>query len=152
MAVRKTRANRNKGRGTTTAPPKSTTKRLVLLALFVAVVLASVFAANSRRAHRQTAANHSRNEVAGISSAKVPRTLPELIALKPGELNGTDIALMNLLCAKGLPGAESLNIDESVATLDQWAQHAKHEIDRNYHRFRADPGYFYHSEGQILRF
>src|SRR5208282_2951473 len=60
-----------------------------------------------------------------VSTLKLPRTLPELLALKPDELEGTDIALMNLLCAQGLPGAENLNLDECLATLDQWAQHAK---------------------------
>ncbi len=53
---------------------------------------------------------------------------------------------MNLLCAEGLPGAENLNVDECLATLDQWAQHAKREIERNYHHFREDPAYYYHSE------
>ena len=81
-----------------------------------------------------------------ISPAKSPRTLAELLELKPAELEGTDIALMNLLCAEGLPGAEILKVEDCLATLDQWAQHAKREIDRNYHHFREDPAYYYHSE------
>jgi hypothetical protein len=53
---------------------------------------------------------------------------------------------MNLLCAEGLPGAEHLSVAASLAVLDQWAQHARRETERNRHRFRDDPAYFYHSE------
>ena len=79
--------------------------------------------------------------VAGkILPAKSPSTLTELLALKNQELEGTDIAVMNLLCAEDLPGAEHLSVADSLAVLDQWTQHAKREIERNRHRFRADPG------------
>lgn len=80
------------------------------------------------------------------STAKSPRTLAELLELKSAELEGTDIALMNLLCAEGLPGAENLKVEECLATLDKWSQHAKREIERNHHHFREDPAYYYHSE------
>lgn len=80
------------------------------------------------------------------STAKSPRTLAELLELKPAELEGTDIALMNLLCAEGLPGAENLKVEECLATLDKWTQNAKREIERNHHHFREDPAYYYHSE------
>jgi hypothetical protein len=144
--VRKARANRNQGRGTTTAPLKSTLKRAVLLAVVALGVLASVFAAISLRSHRQTPEKASQKEVEIATRAKSPQTLAELLALKPDALEGTDIALLNLLCAEGLPGAENLNVDGCLTTLDQWAQHAKREIDRNHHHFREDPAYYYHSE------
>ncbi len=54
---------------------------------------------------------------------------------------------MNLLCSEGLPGAESLKLDECLATLDQWAEHVKSETDRNFHQFRDDPVKFNNSEG-----
>jgi len=73
--------------------------------------------------------------------------LNDVLALKPAELDRADIALMNLLCAQGLPGAEELSIDECLATLDQWAQHVKSETDRNFHQFRESPGSFENSEG-----
>ncbi len=66
-------------------------------------------------------------------SFQQPETLKELLALSPTELEHCDIARMNLLCAKGLPGAEKLNADESLAALDLWAQHIQSEIDRNFH-------------------
>lgn len=68
------------------------------------------------------------------------------LALKSDEIEGTDIALMNLLCAEGLPGAENLKVEECLAMLDKWAEHAKREIERNHHHFREDPAYYYHSE------
>jgi len=53
---------------------------------------------------------------------------------------------MNLLCAEGLPGAESLKVNECMATLDKWAGRVDSETKRNYHRFREDPSYYYNSE------
>jgi hypothetical protein len=144
--VRKTRASSNQGRGTTTAPPNSTIKRRVILAILAAVALISVVATNLGWLHGRAAANQSRNGITIASHGKSPRTLAELVTLKPDELEGTDIALMNVLCAEGLPGAENLNADECLATLDQWAQHVKSETDRNFHRFREDPAYYYNSE------
>jgi hypothetical protein len=78
--------------------------------------------------------------------AKSPATLAALLALNNQDLEDTDIALMNLLCAEGLPGAERLSVADSLTLLDQLAQHAKREIERNRHRFHADPAYFHHSE------
>jgi hypothetical protein len=74
-----------------------------------------------------------------------PKTLKELISLSPTQLENCDIARMNLFCAEGLPGAENLNVDGSLATLDQWAQHIKSETDRNFHHYLEDPSYYYNS-------
>ena len=76
---------------------------------------------------------------------KPPQSLAEILALSPAELEHCDIARMNLLCAESLPGAENLNVDEMLATLDAWAQHIKSEIDRNFHHYGEDPAYFYNS-------
>ena len=58
---------------------------------------------------------------------------------------------MNLLCAVGLPGAEGLDIEHSLATLDQWAQRVAQETQR--HLYRAtDPRYaahYRHSEAYL---
>lgn len=35
-------------------------------------------------------------------------------------LEALDIALVNMLCAEGLPGAEHLDIPRCLATLDRW--------------------------------
>lgn len=51
-----------------------------------------------------------------------PSTFAELVALPEQELAKVDIALVNLLCAQGLPGAENLDVKGSLAMLDQWAE------------------------------
>jgi hypothetical protein len=82
---------------------------------------------------------------AGPVKAKRPTTLKELVALPPMQLENCDIARMNLICAEGLPGAENLNVEEDLTTLDQWAQHIKSETDRNFHHYLDDPAYYYNS-------
>ena len=54
--------------------------------------------------------------VGRTASAKQPQNLSELLALKPGELGGVDIALMNMLCAERLPGADDLRIQPCFRT------------------------------------
>lgn len=83
---------------------------------------------------------------AGSVSVKQPTTLAELLALKPENLPAVDIGVMNMLCALGLPGSEDIKIADYQATRDQWAQHVKSETDRNFHRFREDPAFYYNSE------
>ncbi len=88
------------------------------------------------------------NAVAAVEppAFKQPETLNGLLALSPAELEHCDIDRMNLLCAEALPGAENLNVEECLATLDQWAQHIKAETDRNHHRFKEDPATYANSE------
>ncbi len=68
-----------------------------------------------------------------------PTSLAQLLALSPQQLEKCDIARMNLLCAEGLPGAENLNIQENLDTLDTWARHVDDETFRNLHRFWEHP-------------
>lgn len=77
---------------------------------------------------------------------RIPRNLVELVAMKPEDIEGLDIARMNLLSAMALPGSENLNVDEALAQLDRWAAHIKAETDRNYHRFKENPAEFENSE------
>jgi hypothetical protein len=78
---------------------------------------------------------------------KSPQTLNELLSLSPAELNHYDIALMDLLCSQGLPGAETMNISNCLVNLNQWASHVQSETERNFHRYRENPADFYYSEG-----
>jgi hypothetical protein len=79
------------------------------------------------------------------------QTLNDLLDLPVEQLADVDIAEMNLLCAVGLPGAEKLDIDHALATLDQWAQRVKFETER--HLYRAhDPkwaDHYRHSEAYL---
>ena len=66
-----------------------------------------------------------------VKHAVCPSSYEELIALPDRELAHVDIARMNLLCAQGLLGAENLNVDQSLATLDRWAKIAM-QAERKY--------------------
>ena len=79
---------------------------------------------------------------------KQPKTLAELLALPPEQLEKVDIALVDLLSAGGLPGAENLDIEKCVKTLDEWAREVKVETERNYHRFAEHPEKFKGSLGR----
>lgn len=56
---------------------------------------------------------------------KVPQTFEELIQLSDEEIEDFDVARMNLLCARGLPGSEDLDIEACIQKLDLWAEHVK---------------------------
>lgn len=56
------------------------------------------------------------------ATLKGPKTLSELLALSPSELEQVDIARRNLLCAEGLKGSESLELEKSLAVLDELAR------------------------------
>lgn len=77
-----------------------------------------------------------------------PATLAELLSLDGAALAATDVARVNLLCAEGLPGAEGLEIDHALATLDEWAERVRTETTRNFHHFNDDPARFHGNEGE----
>jgi hypothetical protein len=116
----------------------------VIVVLVVGLIIAGI-AAQINSSKTSVPPQHIASAKVEIPVLKTPHTLAELLALPPAELEHCDIAQMNLLCAESLPGAENLRVDESLATLDQWAQHIKSEIDRNFHHYSEDPAYFYNS-------
>lgn len=73
--------------------------------------------------------------------------LAGLVASSPERLQQLDIAMMNLLCAEGLPGAEFLDITNSLETIDQMAARVKSETARHVYRFQKNPAEFESSEG-----
>ena len=68
-----------------------------------------------------------------------PQSLDALLALTPADLARCDVARVNLLCAQGLPGAEDLDIDRCLATLDEWTDAIRRYTDAGLDRFRRDP-------------
>jgi hypothetical protein len=77
----------------------------------------------------------------------VPRALRDLLTLSPDRIQQMDVALVNLLCAQGLPGTEGLDVSQCLGVLDQWAERVKAETVRHLYRFRANPSEFEYSEG-----
>lgn len=86
------------------------------------------------------------------STAKTDlQSFHELLAMTPEQLAQVDLALMNLLCAQDLPGAENLDIPAALAQLDAWAAKVRFETDRHLYR-AADPQYaehYGHSEARL---
>lgn len=85
---------------------------------------------------------------ASVSTRPPPTTLAELLTMDDASLAAVDVARVNLLCAHGLPGAESLNIDCELATLDGWAERVRADTARNFHLFRDNPAHFHGNEGE----
>lgn len=73
-----------------------------------------------------------------------PPGLMSLIDSYPS--GGLDIALANLLCAQGLPGAVELNVRDQLERLNDWAAHVRAETERHMYRFHAAPVEFHSSE------
>lgn len=115
----------------------------VLLLIFGGVLSAAIIASVV------VVANHLKPSITAApipvvaSSAKSLDSLDALLALPPDQLSGFDIALVNLLCAKGLPGAEKLDIPYALATLDQWAKRIASETNRHLYRV-TDPRFAAH--------
>jgi hypothetical protein len=76
-----------------------------------------------------------------------PASLRQLLDSSPTQINQSDITLLNLLCADGLPGAENLNLRDCVVTLDGWAKRIESETERHLYRYKANPREYESSEG-----
>lgn len=55
-------------------------------------------------------------------------TINRLLEMSEGELSKVDIGLVNLMCAEGLDGSEKLDIEQSLATLDEWAEFIRKDV------------------------
>jgi len=72
--------------------------------------------------------------------------LRELSAFSDEQLATLDIALVNLLCAAGLPGAAELTISRYVDWLDDAAQKVELATQRNYGKFLDNPATYNDSQ------
>lgn len=81
-----------------------------------------------------------------ISPVHAGLTLGRLLEMSPAELEDIDIAEMNLLCAKGLPGAENVDVQKSLKIIDYWTNRVDLETRRNRHRFKEHPEQYENSE------
>ncbi len=132
-------------------PTKSHRNKRILL-LIAPVLLLTVIAVAYFAFFRDKSAKPSKQYVyPALNYTRKAQTLDDLLAMPAEQLSQVDIAEMNLLCAAGLPGAENLNIDHALATLDQWATRVKSETDRHLYRV-TDPRYaehYRHSEAYL---
>jgi regulator of sirC expression with transglutaminase-like and TPR domain len=75
-----------------------------------------------------------------------PASLGQLFSLTTNQLAAVDIALVNLLCAEGLPRMTGITRQQAQGTLDAWANRVASETERNLHQFRENPAEFNNSE------
>jgi hypothetical protein len=69
------------------------------------------------------------------------------VRMSPDELADIDIAVLNLVCALGLPGAEKIDVDECVRTINGWAEVVKRWTNAAYPvHFTPNPGEYFNSE------
>jgi hypothetical protein len=81
---------------------------------------------------------------------ELSRSLPPLKALvsfTDDQLARIDVALLNLVCACGLPGAEDIDLFALLSKLDDWSDEAKHQIQRQWYQFLANPADYENSPG-----
>jgi hypothetical protein len=83
-------------------------------------------------------------------SKREPSTYEDILGVTPGELATIDLATMNLLCAQGLPGAESLDMPALPRELDEWVERVRFETRRHLYRVK-DPRYTEHYAGSEAR-
>jgi len=113
--------------------------KIILIGVFFAVVL--VAATCATLAHFQKAEDRQ-----STGPVKQPTTLRELLAMPQAERDKCDIARVNLLCAESLLGAEKINIDFELATLDRWANEMKPYIASCDEDFQKNPEKFRNNE------
>jgi hypothetical protein len=67
-----------------------------------------------------------------------PKSLDDVLAIPESDLPRCDIGRLNLVCALGLPGAENLDIDHCIHTIDKWTNRVEFETRRHLYRAK-DP-------------
>lgn len=116
-----------------------------LVFLLGGVMVAAVVMASPELITGKTARVENAVERISNDSPAVPSSLSALLALTPEQLEDVDLARMNLLCAEGLPGSQTLDMDKCLATIDRWAERVRFETERHLYRL-TDPRFKDHAE------
>ncbi len=133
------RKRKSNGRARAAAAPSKRTFRVVPWLCLAVALVAGFFVVLWPRMRSHPPAT------ASAPSDTLP-TLAQLLAMPPEQLAAVDIALMNLRCAEGLRGAESLDVGASLKMLDQYAARAKAETERHLYHYRDRPAEYENSE------
>ena len=138
--------NRQERRSKAQAPQKAGAPAILqktllfgFIAFFVGALIASVL---SEFLHRGSMPPSSQR----VSIVHTGLTLGHLLEMNPAELAKVDLAEMNLLCAKGLPGVADFDLAACLKRLDEWTDRVDTETRRNWHRFKDNPAEYHHSE------
>ena len=123
---------------------RGTIAAIIVSGLIGLTALSSTGNPQSRTNSRSTPSSHPGS--ADTDSHEV-QSLKELCALDASARSRIDIARANLLTAKAAPGAENIDVDAILQTLDQWAKHVASETDRHMYRWHQNPAEYNHSKG-----
>src|SRR5437667_11865293 len=74
-------------------------------------------------------------------------SISDVFDMRPNEIDASDIARLNLLCARGLPGAEKLDIDDCLRTLESWTQSVHRYVADCLPQFENNPASYQNHEG-----
>ena len=72
--------------------------------------------------------------------------IPSDILLKTSQIEQYDFAALNLICARGLKGAENLDIRKCLSVIESWGERVRGETERHIQKFFSNPGNFENSE------
>jgi hypothetical protein len=138
-------SNKRRKRGLHSAQPAVSEKLPRRYGWLYSFAFGSMFSGVVVFAVTRSSVSESSQAAATADGLRLP-TLGELTEMSADELQRQDIALLNLRCAEGLPGAENLDIPKCLATLDRWAAWVKHETDRHLYKFRQNTKEYENSE------
>jgi hypothetical protein len=74
-------------------------------------------------------------------------SVSQVLSLSCDDLDRLDIALLNLLCAEGLSGAEQVDVAGCLSTLNSWAAAVQRYVDDSYGQFQSGPADYSHDVG-----
>lgn len=75
----------------------------------------------------------------GAPADALPTSVEELLAASAQQIQGRDIAWMNLLCATGLPGSEDLELAPYLDRLERITEYVRRRTRVDVQSFRRDP-------------
>lgn len=113
-------------------------------ALVLVVALPQVEVARAATAPSTQTASSEKSYPERDTSSRL--RLSEGLEMSVDELATIDIAKMNLLCAKGLPGSEYFDIEAGLKVIAEWTDAVARETRRNWHRFQERPEDYENSE------
>lgn len=74
-----------------------------------------------------------------VGASQISASLHDLFSLSDERLARLDVASLNLLCAEGLPGAEIVDRDLCLRTIDRMAERVRETTQHAYPAFQSTP-------------
>jgi len=126
-------------------------KKLIMLSmvlaslLFLTIALEFAYSSNSKKDKDKELVSNAKVPCYKIQDDKI-HNIHELLLLSPQALEKVDIALMNLVCAQGLKGADNLDFERCLSMIDNWAEIIRADTISRLPIFYQNPARYDHSE------